>query len=57
LAAPTASPAQKKSEKSAAAAVGKPNLGDFDDDVNQALKDWKVPGAAVAVVQETRSSC
>ena len=51
LAAPTASPAQKKSEKSAAAAVGKPNLGDFDDDVNQALKDWKVPGAAVAVVQ------
>jgi len=51
LAAPTASPAQKKSEKSAAAVVGKPNLGDFDDDVKQALKDWKVSGAAVAVVQ------
>jgi CubicO group peptidase (beta-lactamase class C family) len=51
LAAPTASPAQKKSEKAAPAAVVKPNLGDFDDYVNQALKDWKVPGAAVAVVQ------
>jgi CubicO group peptidase (beta-lactamase class C family) len=51
LAAPTASPAQKKSEKAAPAAVAKPNLGDFDDDVNLALKDWKVPGAAVGVVQ------
>jgi CubicO group peptidase (beta-lactamase class C family) len=51
LAAPTASPAQKKSEKATPAAVAKPNLGDFDDYVNQALKDWKVPGAAVAVVQ------
>ena len=51
LAAPTASPAQKKSEKATPAAVAKPNLGDFDDYVNQALKDWKVPGVAVAVVQ------
>ena len=51
LASPTASPAQKKSEKAASAAMAKPNLGDFDDFVNQAIKDWKVPGAAVAVVQ------
>jgi CubicO group peptidase (beta-lactamase class C family) len=51
LAAPTALPAQKKSEKAAPTAVAKPNLGDFDDYVNQALRDWKVPGVAVAVVQ------
>ena len=51
LAAPTALPAQKKSEKAAQPTVAKPNLGDFDDFVNQALRDWKVPGAAVAVVQ------
>ena len=51
LTAPTASPAQKKSEKATPAAAAKPNLGDFDDYVNQALKDWKVPGAAVAVVR------
>lgn len=51
LAAPTALPAQKKSEKAAQAIVAKPNLGDFDDYVNQALREWRVPGAAVAVVQ------
>jgi CubicO group peptidase (beta-lactamase class C family) len=51
LAPPTALAAQKKSEKSASATVAKPNLGDFDDYVNQALRDWRVPGAAVAVVQ------
>jgi CubicO group peptidase (beta-lactamase class C family) len=43
--------AQKKPEKSAPSAA-KPGLGDFDDFVNQALKDWKVPGVAVAVVQD-----
>src|ERR1700694_233888 len=29
----------------------KPGLDGFDDFVAQALKDWKVPGVAVAVVQ------
>jgi CubicO group peptidase (beta-lactamase class C family) len=43
--------AQKKSKNAAPAAAGKPNLGDFDNFVDQALKDWKVPGVAVAVVQ------
>ena len=42
--------AQKKSEKAPPAAA-KPGLDDFDSFVNQALKDWKVPGVAVAVVQ------
>jgi len=42
--------AQKKSAKVAPTAA-KPDLGDFDLFVNQALKDWKVPGVAVAVVQ------
>jgi CubicO group peptidase (beta-lactamase class C family) len=42
--------AQKKSAKVAPTAA-KLNLGDFDDFVNQALKDWKVPGVAVGVVQ------
>jgi CubicO group peptidase (beta-lactamase class C family) len=51
LAAPIPSAAQRKSEKAAPAAVAKPGLGDFDDFVNQALQDWKVPGVAVAVVQ------
>ena len=51
LVAPIPSAAQRKSEKAAPAAVAKPGLGDFDDFVNQALKDWKVPGVAVAVVQ------
>jgi CubicO group peptidase (beta-lactamase class C family) len=51
LVAPIPSAAQRKSEKAAPAAVAKPGLGDFDDFVNKALKDWKVPGVAVAVVQ------
>src|SRR5258708_20150661 len=29
----------------------KPGLDGFDDFVTQALKDWKVPGVAVAVVE------
>jgi CubicO group peptidase (beta-lactamase class C family) len=49
--APIPSAAQEKSAKAMPTAVAKPALGDFDDFVNQALKDWKVPGAAVAVVQ------
>jgi YD repeat-containing protein len=51
LVAPILSAAQQKSAKAAPATATKPGLGDFDDYVNQALKDWKVPGAAVAVVQ------
>jgi hypothetical protein len=42
--------AQKKSTKVAPTSA-KADLGDFDSFVNQALKDWKVPGVAVAVVQ------
>ena len=49
--APIPSAAQEKSAKAMPTAVAKPALGDFDDFVNQALKDWKVPGVAVAVVQ------
>ena len=29
-------------------------LGGFDDYVNKALRDWGVPGAAVAVVKDDR---
>jgi CubicO group peptidase (beta-lactamase class C family) len=43
--------AQTQSGTIAPAAISKPGLGDFDDFVNQALKDWKVPGVAVAVVE------
>jgi YD repeat-containing protein len=48
------SAAQEKPEKAAPTAAVKPGLGDFDDFVNQALKDWKVPGVAVAVVQRDK---
>jgi CubicO group peptidase (beta-lactamase class C family) len=51
LIAPIPSAAKRKPEKAAPAAAAKPGLGDFNDFVNQALKDWKVPGVAVAVVQ------
>jgi len=52
LAAPATSAAhQKKPEKAAPADAAKPGPGDFDNFVNQALKDWKVPGVAVAVVR------
>jgi CubicO group peptidase (beta-lactamase class C family) len=43
--------AQKKPKNAEPAAAGKPDLGDFDNFVDQTLKDWKVPGVAVAVVQ------
>jgi CubicO group peptidase (beta-lactamase class C family) len=52
--APIPSAAHEKSEKAAPAAVAKPGLGDFEDFVNQALKDWKVPGVVVAVVQDDK---
>jgi CubicO group peptidase (beta-lactamase class C family) len=48
---PLPSRAQIQSDTTTPAAVAKPGLGNFDEFVNQALKDWKVPGAAVAVVQ------
>jgi CubicO group peptidase (beta-lactamase class C family) len=51
LVAPIPSAAQAKPEKAAPSALAKPVLGDFDAFVNQALKEWKVPGVAVAVVQ------
>jgi CubicO group peptidase (beta-lactamase class C family) len=44
--------AQKRHEKPAVPAATKPTLRDFDEFVNQALKDWKVPGVAIAVVQD-----
>src|SRR5256886_9532443 len=34
------------------AADQKPTLGDLDTFVDQIMKDWKVPGLAVAVVQD-----
>lgn len=43
---------QKSPGKPAPPAAAKLGLGDFDDFVNQALKDWKVPGTAVGVVQD-----
>jgi CubicO group peptidase (beta-lactamase class C family) len=43
--------APKKHEKSKTPATDQPGLGDFDDFVNQAIKEWKVPGVSVAVVQ------
>lgn len=48
----TSAQAQKKHEKPAPPGASKPGLGDFDDFVNQALKEWKVPGVAVAVIQD-----
>lgn len=48
---PIPSNAQKKSQKAAPVAASQPGLGDLDEFVNQALKDWRVPGVAVAVVQ------
>jgi CubicO group peptidase (beta-lactamase class C family) len=51
LVAPIPFTAQEKPDKAAAVATARLGLGDFDDFVNQALKDWKVPGVAVAVVR------
>jgi YD repeat-containing protein len=48
----SAAQAQKKLDKTAPPAVVTPGLRDFDSFVNQALKDWKVPGVAVGVVQD-----
>jgi CubicO group peptidase (beta-lactamase class C family) len=48
--APIPSTAQIKSGKVPPPAPIKPGLSNFDDFVNQSLKDWKVPGVAVAVV-------
>ena len=39
------------SQATASATAQKPGLDGFDDWVNQALKDFKVPGAAVVIVQ------
>jgi CubicO group peptidase (beta-lactamase class C family) len=51
LVAPALSAAQEKAKKAPSSAIAKSGLGDFDDFVNQALKDWRVPGVAVVVVQ------
>jgi CubicO group peptidase (beta-lactamase class C family) len=45
--------------KSAAASMSatqaaKPNLDGLDDFITQAMKDWKVPGLAIAVVQDNK---
>lgn len=42
----------KSVQKKAPAAVTKPNLDGFDEFMTQVLKDWKVPGVAVGVVQD-----
>src|SRR3979411_1545466 len=41
----------KASKTKTQSSATKPGLDGFDDFVTQALKDWKVPGVAVAVVQ------
>jgi len=45
---------QTPSKKSAAASspASRPDLGDFDDFVAAQMKQWKVPGASIAVVQD-----
>ena len=47
-------PKPKPAKKTAAAAEApaKPTLGDFDDFVAAQMKQWKVPGISVAVVQD-----
>lgn len=47
-------PAKKKREAAAAAApaAAKPALDGFDEWMAQAMKDWKVPGLAIAVVRD-----
>lgn len=47
-------PAKKKSRAvaPAAPAATKPTLDGFDDWMARAMKDWKVPGLAIAVVQD-----
>jgi CubicO group peptidase (beta-lactamase class C family) len=44
--------ALKSAQKKAPTAVTKPGLDGFDDFMAQVLKDWKVPGVAVGVVQD-----
>jgi CubicO group peptidase (beta-lactamase class C family) len=42
----------KSAQKKASTAVTKPGLDGFDDFMAQVLKDWRVPGVAVGVVQD-----
>jgi CubicO group peptidase (beta-lactamase class C family) len=42
----------KSAQKKASTAVTKPALDGFDDFMAQVLKDWRVPGVAVGVVQD-----
>ena len=42
----------KSAQEKSPAVVTKPNLDGFDDFMAQVLKDWKVPGVAVGVVQD-----
>jgi len=42
----------KSSQKKAVTTATKPGLEGFDDFMAQVLKDWKVPGVAVGVVQD-----
>jgi len=42
----------KSAQKKASTAVTKPALDGFDDFIAQVLKDWRVPGVAVGVVQD-----
>jgi CubicO group peptidase (beta-lactamase class C family) len=46
-----AAPAPAPAPASAVAPAAKPSLDGLDDFVAQAMKDWKVPGLAIAVVQ------
>src|SRR6185369_1636063 len=51
---PTPGPAKTaKSKVSAKAAANPtPNLSDFDEYVKRTMQDWKVPGAAIAVIKD-----
>ena len=52
--APKAGPAKqaKPTASARAAANPTPNLADFDAYVIQLMKDWNVPGAAIAIVKD-----
>jgi CubicO group peptidase (beta-lactamase class C family) len=51
---PTSGPAKPAKPKASAKAAANPtpNLSDFDEYVQRTMQDWKVPGAAIAVIKD-----
>src|SRR5512147_2181673 len=49
---PQAPPKESRPAKAAQPGAATASLGDFDAYVAQAMKDWKVPGVAIAVVKD-----